>query len=312
MKRSSKAPSEALQKQSTLPIQILGVCLIALALLMAVSLLSHSPEDPPNSSRPPELAQNFAGWIGAHVSYYLLFSVGYGAYALTALMLFWGWNRFQVLSVKPLVIRSATLFALMVLYCGATGVPSRGRTYLAWQLGGWLGVTLSSSLLVPYLGRIGSYIFLATSLVVLLMVATEIPFSRIPEWVSQALQRVFAFAHDGGRGFLHLCRDWAAGMGVAFRKWQGVRAKKKAARLAEKQATEARKAALVAEEEAWDDLRYFLRDSGAVIPGGDAWVLSGDPSLTASLRMKASRKIPISVAGVDSRFLRYNLRPPRR
>ena len=70
--------------------------------------------------------------------------------------------------------------------------------------------------------------------------------------------------------------------------------------------------AQIAEEEAWDDLRYFLRDSGAVIPGGDAWVLSGDPSLTASLRMKASRKIPISVAGVDSRFLRYKLRPPRR
>jgi S-DNA-T family DNA segregation ATPase FtsK/SpoIIIE len=256
MKRSSKASSEALKKQSTLPIQILGVCLIALALLMLVSLLSHSPEDPPNSSRPPELAQNLAGWIGAHVSYYLLFSVGYGAYALTALVLLWGWNRFRVSSVKSLAIRSATLFAFMVLYCGATGVPSRGRTYLAWQLGGWLGVTLSSSLLVPYLGRIGSYIFLATSLVVLLMVVTEIPFSRIPEWVSHALQRFAAFTHDGVLGVMYSCRDRGARMRAAFRERQALRVEKKAIRFAEKQAIEARKAALIVEEE-WEEEDAF-------------------------------------------------------
>jgi S-DNA-T family DNA segregation ATPase FtsK/SpoIIIE len=173
---------------------------------------------------------------------------------LTALVLLWGWNRFQVLSVKSLAIRSATLFALMVLYCGATGVPSRGRTYLAWQLGGWLGVTLSSSLLVPYLGRIGSYIFLGTLLVVLLMVATEIPFSRIPEWVSHAIRRFIVVARDGGYGVLIGCRDWVARMAAAFRQRQAVRAEKKAVRLAEKEAAEARKAALVAKvEEDWED-----------------------------------------------------------
>ncbi|MGA1199915.1 MAG: DNA translocase FtsK 4TM domain-containing protein, partial [Candidatus Latescibacterota bacterium] len=147
MKRSSKASSEGSVKKSELPTQILGVVLMALALLMAVSLLSYSPEDPPNSSRPPELAQNMAGWFGAHLSYYLLFGVGYGAYLLTALVLLWGWNRFRLDNTHPLMVRSATLMGLMVLYCGATGVPSRGRTYLAWQLGGWLGVTLSSSFL---------------------------------------------------------------------------------------------------------------------------------------------------------------------
>lgn len=53
---------------------------------------------------------------------------------------------------------------------------------MAWKLGGWLGFMLSSSLLVPYLGTVGSYISLATLFVVLLMVATDIPFNRIPEW----------------------------------------------------------------------------------------------------------------------------------
>ncbi len=182
MEQSSKALPETQKDQLALPFQILGVCLIAIALLMALSLLSHSPEDPPNSTRPNELAQNLVGWLGAHVSYHLLFSVGYGAYALIVLVVVWGWNHLRMSSVRSLVMYSVILFSLMVIYCGATGVLFWERPTMAWKLGGWLGFMLSSSLLVPYLGIVGSYISLATLFVVLLMVATDIPFNRIPEW----------------------------------------------------------------------------------------------------------------------------------
>ena len=182
MEQSSKALPETPKYQPRLPFQILGVCLIALALLMALSLLSHSPEDPPNSTRPNELAQNLVGWLGAHVSYYFLFSVGYGAYALIVLVVVWGWNRLRISSVRSFVMHSIILFSLMVIYCGATGVLFWERPTMAWKLGGGLGYMLSSSLLVPYLGTVGSYISLATLFVVLLMVATDIPFNRIPEW----------------------------------------------------------------------------------------------------------------------------------
>ncbi|MCY3870680.1 MAG: DNA translocase FtsK [Gemmatimonadetes bacterium] len=182
MEQSSKALPETPEDQLRLPFQILGICLIALALLIALSLLSHSPEDPPNSTRPNELAQNLVGWLGAHVSYHLLFSVGYGAYALIVLVLVWGWNRLRMSSVRSFVMHSIILFSLMVIYCGATGVLFWERPTMAWKLGGGLGFMLSSSLLVPYLGIVGSYISLATLFVVLLMVATDIPFNRIPEW----------------------------------------------------------------------------------------------------------------------------------
>jgi len=182
MEQSSKALPETPEDQLRLPFQILGICLIALALLIALSLLSHSPEDPPNSTRPNELAQNLVGWLGAHVSYHLLFSVGYGAYALIVLVLVWGWNRLRMSSVRSFVMHSIILFSLMVIYCGATGVLCWERPTMAWKLGGGLGFMLSSSLLVPYLGIVGSYISLATLFVVLLMVATDIPFNRIPEW----------------------------------------------------------------------------------------------------------------------------------
>lgn len=182
MEQSSKALPETQKDRLALPFQILGVCLIAIALLMALSLLSHSPEDPPNSTRPNELAQNLVGWLGAHVSYHLLFSVGYGAYALIVLAVVCGWNHLRMSSVRSLVMYSVILFSLMVIYCGATGVLFWERPTMAWKLGGWLGFMLSSSLLVPYLGTVGSYISLITLFVVLLMVATDIPFNRIPEW----------------------------------------------------------------------------------------------------------------------------------
>ncbi len=182
MEQSSKALPETQKDRLALPFQILGVCLIAIALLMALSLLSHSPEDPPNSTRPNELAQNLVGWLGAHASYHLLFGVGYGAYALIVLAVVWGWNHLRMSSVRSLVMYSVILFSLMVIYCGATGVLFWERPTMAWKLGGWLGFMLSSSLLVPYLGAVGSYISLVTLFVVLLMVATDIPFNRIPEW----------------------------------------------------------------------------------------------------------------------------------
>ncbi len=181
MEQSSKALPETQKDPLTLPFQILGVCLIALALLMALSLLSHSPEDPPNSTRPNELAQNLVGWLGAHVSYHLLFGVGYGAYALIVLVFVWGWNRLRMSSVRSLVTHSIILFSLVVIYCSATGVLFWERPTMAWKLGGGLGFMLSSFLLVPYLGTVGSYISLATLFVVVLMVTTDIPFNRSPK-----------------------------------------------------------------------------------------------------------------------------------
>ena len=42
--------------------------------------------------------------------------------------------------------------------------------------------------------------------------------------------------------------------------------------------------------------------------GWDAWVLSGNAAVTGALRMKASRRIPISNGGIDCRWLHYQVR----
>ena len=44
--------------------------------------------------------------------------------------------------------------------------------------------------------------------------------------------------------------------------------------------------------------------------GWTFWLLSGHPELTASLRLKAAQRIPVSHGGLDCRWLRYELRTP--
>ena len=42
--------------------------------------------------------------------------------------------------------------------------------------------------------------------------------------------------------------------------------------------------------------------------GWSLWLLSGNPELTGALKMKASRRIPISNGGIDCRWLHYEIR----
>lgn len=65
--------------------------------------------------------------------------------------------------------------------------------------------------------------------------------------------------------------------------------------------------------EAWSGLGRFAK--GATSADGEGvqlWTLSGASDLTKHLRMKASRKLPIAHGGVDLRWIKYDVLPPRR
>ena len=61
-----------------------------------------------------------------------------------------------------------------------------------------------------------------------------------------------------------------------------------------------------------DDLEQLYGELSAMVKercsGWTLWLLSGNPELTGALRMKASRRIPISNGGIDCRWLRYEIR----
>ncbi|MFM7285793.1 MAG: class I SAM-dependent RNA methyltransferase [Cyanobium sp.] len=61
-----------------------------------------------------------------------------------------------------------------------------------------------------------------------------------------------------------------------------------------------------------ETLEGLYADLGAMVKercsGWTLWLLSGNPQLTGALRMKASRRIPVSNGGIDCRWLRYEIR----
>ncbi|MCP9927302.1 class I SAM-dependent RNA methyltransferase [Cyanobium sp. CH-040] len=61
-----------------------------------------------------------------------------------------------------------------------------------------------------------------------------------------------------------------------------------------------------------ESLEALYGDLGTMVKercsGWTLWLLSGNPELTGALRLKASRRIPVSNGGIDCRWLRYEIR----
>jgi S-DNA-T family DNA segregation ATPase FtsK/SpoIIIE len=171
-----------------------GVIFLALGAFLAVSLLSYSPQDYPNSSNSPNDSVNWAGRTGAYFAYGAFFGIGYAAYLLPVLALVWGRNRLSQRPISHGLYRSGTLLSVCFLFCIGAGLPLYS-SYTAFELGGWLGTYASEMVLIPYAGRIGSAILLVAISIAALMLTTDInlrPAARVvvvgASWVSKQLR----------------------------------------------------------------------------------------------------------------------------
>ncbi len=81
--------------------EIAGIVIIALAVLSLISILTYSPNDPPNSGGD---ISNFIGFFGAYSSYALLWVLGNLAYLVPFVLFYWGvlllFNNVKFHSVK--------------------------------------------------------------------------------------------------------------------------------------------------------------------------------------------------------------------
>ena len=104
--------------------QVLGVLLLGLGAFLLICLMSHSPLDPPNSSRSVAESLNWGGGIGAYASYGAFAGMGLAAYVWPMLLLLWGWNRVRCQPVAFAVHRSVGLL-LMALLISVRYGPAR-------------------------------------------------------------------------------------------------------------------------------------------------------------------------------------------
>ena len=153
--------------------QALGVLFLGLGAFLLVCLMSHSPLDPPNSSRSMTESLNWGGWIGAYTSYGAFASMGLAAYVWPMLLLLWGWNRVRCQPLALAVCRSMALLLMAILISVATGLPDYSP-HTAYALGGVLGTQISLDLLIPYLGRMGSAVLLGALFVVAVILTPDL------------------------------------------------------------------------------------------------------------------------------------------
>jgi S-DNA-T family DNA segregation ATPase FtsK/SpoIIIE len=154
---------------------------MASALMVLVSLVSHSPDDPvwyfKETSR--QATENLIGPIGAFISEAFLQLLGLASYLLAVLLAAVGWSLFWCRSIKSSPTKIVGLISVTVSLAGLLSLsfgelPHKGELFPA---GGAVG-HLFAAYLSSALNHAGAFILLVTMLFTSLVVTTSWSISR--------------------------------------------------------------------------------------------------------------------------------------
>ncbi|HEX9916459.1 MAG TPA: DNA translocase FtsK [candidate division Zixibacteria bacterium] len=163
--------------------EILGLLLIALGLMLLISLLTYDAQrDLKYLKSQMSLGNlfttrvnNAAGIVGLLVSYYLYYLLGVCALAVPLFTLAWGANRLfkwdPIWLLKKLLYLCLFFFLLGSTFFVSTVAGNRAWSFSRVEVGGWLALNFAK-LWVVILGHIGSYLFLITLLIIIIVLIT--------------------------------------------------------------------------------------------------------------------------------------------
>ncbi|MCX7703804.1 MAG: DNA translocase FtsK 4TM domain-containing protein, partial [Planctomycetota bacterium] len=165
--------------KKNLKIELIGIVLLFFSLFLFVSLLTWSPEDPPNpqkySGKPG--IKNFCGYFGAIISYHFFHNIGVTAsYAfsvsLTVLSLFLLFNH-----LKHLVIRIIT--AQLLVFSASVIEVHFARDMFSYRIeGGVIGRFLANTL-SSFVGTAGTVLSVCFAFVLCLFTLIDAPFKSL-------------------------------------------------------------------------------------------------------------------------------------
>ncbi|MDP2984550.1 MAG: DNA translocase FtsK [Candidatus Latescibacter sp.] len=168
--------------------EILGILLICFSIFLLVALLTHNPEDWPNSSRRGYPSSNMAGPLGAWLSFALLASLGYSGYALLALLIIIAIVLFLHTTAR-VIVKPAAILVTFILFAPplVTQVSDAltGNNTLAtpdFTYGGFIGWYITD-LMITYLGRVGAYLAPIAVILIVVVLTTSLKPSTAVEAV---------------------------------------------------------------------------------------------------------------------------------
>jgi len=166
--------------------EILGILLMALAVLIFLSLFSYVPEEDYllTSHGFSERTGNLIGPVGQMLASALVLAFGYFGYIVPLMLLLWGLNRFLGAGTSVLIRRTLYLLGLMIFLGALAGLiypmnetPDAQQRAAAIRAGGMVGSAVAYFML-RYVHVFGAYLITITALLVLLTAATGIGLRR--------------------------------------------------------------------------------------------------------------------------------------
>jgi len=170
----------------------MGILLLFLSLVILLSLVSYSPQDPSwNTITVSERVHNLIGPIGSHLADLLLQTLGFVAFAPPLILCALAWYKLRSRPVKAPLVKMAGWIALFMACTGliSLALPS---DYYVWRNihpGGFLGVIILSQL-ESVLNPTGAALVLGATLVLALMAVANISFVGGIEAIAKQLSRL--------------------------------------------------------------------------------------------------------------------------
>src|ERR1700748_472667 len=195
--------------------ELVGVMLIALAGLLVLSLVSYRPTDPSFNTVGAAAAHNWAGIFGATLSDLLFQFEGFAAFCLPLMLGLLGvsWIRSRAVGAPMSKVAGFALF-LFITPAVFGLLPGNLHWLGAIPVEGVLGRLLVDGM-TALLNYPGTCVLVATLLLIAVLLSTAFSFGNLRQWLAIRFAFVYAW------------RD-------RWRNWQLRRAKKRAARSADR------------------------------------------------------------------------------
>ena len=150
--------------------QILGLCLLSLALFLVLALFSRDPRDTAADLVGTGAVRNQAGVLGAFAAAGVAAAFGaWGAWLIPVGLFAWGWNRLRTSPAAELWLQTALAAAAALNAMGLVYLLAGENQTNVGRLGEWVG-RIASRLL----GKVGAELLLGTALLIVGVIAFEI------------------------------------------------------------------------------------------------------------------------------------------
>ncbi len=183
--------------------EMAGVVFLTLALLLGLSLLSYSPQDPIlfEESFHSDSINNWVGKVGMTLATAVFTAVGGGAYLLPIALGVLGFRCF-LRGGMDITLRSAggftglLLFLSMLLALRLHGIPTLGSGWVQIGLAGGHVGALLSELLVAYFASVGAHIVVIAGLLLGLLIATPVSLVGIAQQTAEGAATLREWAQE--------------------------------------------------------------------------------------------------------------------